>query len=52
MANRLPKEAILIVLPTNNAVQKRTLLTVAKPLAQDGHQVRVVSSEEVACLDA
>jgi hypothetical protein len=52
VANRLPQEAILIVLPTNNVVQKQTLLTVAKLLAQDGHQVRVVSSEEVARLDA
>jgi hypothetical protein len=52
VANRLPREAILIVLPATNAVQKQTLLTVAKLLAQEGHQVRVVSSEEVARLDA
>jgi hypothetical protein len=52
VANRLPKEAILIVLPANNAIQKRTLLTVAKLLSQEGHQVRVVSSEEVGRGDA
>jgi hypothetical protein len=52
VANRLPKESVLIVLPANNAVQKQTLLTVAKLLAQEGHQVRVVSSEEVARSDA
>jgi hypothetical protein len=52
VANRLPREAILIVLPATNAVQKQTLLTVAKLLAHEGHQVRVVSSEEVARLNA
>ncbi|MBV9282508.1 MAG: hypothetical protein JOZ41_20715 [Chloroflexi bacterium] len=52
VANRLPNEAILIMLPTNNAIQKQTLLTVAKLLSKEGHQVRVVSSEEVARTDA
>ncbi|MBV9281012.1 MAG: hypothetical protein JOZ41_13100 [Chloroflexi bacterium] len=52
VANRLPREAILIVLPANNAIQKQMLLTVAKLLSQEGHQVRVVSSEELARTDA
>jgi hypothetical protein len=52
VANRLPREANLIVVSANYAVQKQTLLTVAKLLAQEGHQVRVVSWEEVAPSDA
>ena len=47
-ANRLPRNAVLIVLPTDNTVQRETLLKVAKLLAQEGHQVRVVPETELA----
>jgi hypothetical protein len=47
IANRLPRNAVLIVVPTNNASQKATLLTVAKLLGQAGHQVRVIPVNEV-----
>ena len=45
--NRLPKGAVLIVLPEDNEMQKQTLLMVAKLLAQEGHQVRVIRNESV-----
>jgi hypothetical protein len=48
VANRLPRRAILIVLPQDSEVQKQTMLTVAKLLAREGHQVRVVSAAEVS----
>src|SRR5437660_1050925 len=47
MANDLPANAVLIVVPTNNAPQKHRLLAVAKLLSQEGHQVRVVSEREL-----
>jgi hypothetical protein len=47
MANELPDNGVLIVLPSKSPKQKRALLTVAKLLAQHGHQVRVISSERV-----
>lgn len=47
-ANRLPRNAVLIVLPADNGVQRETLLKVAKLLAQEGHQVRVVPEAELA----
>jgi hypothetical protein len=48
LANRLPPRAILIVLPKMNAVQKQTMLAVAKLLSREGHQVRVIPADEVA----
>jgi hypothetical protein len=36
IANRLPRHAVLIVLPSNSSVYKRTMLTVAKLLAAEG----------------
>jgi len=47
MANRLPANAILIVLPMSQPAQKRALLASASFLAAKGHQIRVVSAEEV-----
>jgi hypothetical protein len=47
LANRLPTGAILIVLSADNPSQKQSLLAVAKLLAREGHQVRVVPAEEV-----
>lgn len=47
-ANRLPRNAVLIVLPADNTIQRETLLKVAKLLAQEGHQVRVVPETELA----
>ena len=47
VANRLPKDAVLIILPANNPAQKRSLLVVAKLLAREGHQVRVLPAEEL-----
>lgn len=38
---------MLIVVPEDNPVQKRTLLAVARLLAAEGHQVRVIPAEEV-----
>jgi hypothetical protein len=46
-ANRLPKGAVLIVLPQQNEAQKRTMLLVAKLLAAEGHQVAVISAAQV-----
>lgn len=47
MANRLPRGGVLIALPPDNPSQKRTLLTVARFLAQEGHQVRVMPAAEL-----
>jgi hypothetical protein len=41
-ANRLPANAVLIVLPSHSTTQKASLLVLAKLLAAAGHQVRVV----------
>jgi hypothetical protein len=46
-ANRLPKGAVLIVLPQENETQKHTMLLVAKLLATEGHQVAVIPATEV-----
>jgi hypothetical protein len=46
-ANRLPKGAVLIVLPEENEGQKRTMLLVAKLLATEGHQVAVIPAAEL-----
>jgi hypothetical protein len=45
-ANHLPRNAVLIVIPEDNPVQKETLLKVAKLLAAEGHQVRVMPASE------
>jgi hypothetical protein len=50
MANTLPRGAALIVVPSKNPAQKQALLAVAKLLAAEGHQVRVVSEEEFSRL--
>jgi hypothetical protein len=47
MANRLPANAILIVLPSSLPPQKRALLASASILAGKGHQIRIVSDHEV-----
>ncbi len=47
MANHLPKDGVLIVLPEGRSVQRETLLAVAKLLAAEGHQVRVIPAAEV-----
>jgi len=47
MANELPIGSALIVLPDGNAAQKTILLALAKLLAGEGHQVRVVSEAEM-----
>lgn len=47
VANRLPKNAILIVLPMKPSTQKELLLTVARALAREGHQVRVLPADQV-----
>jgi hypothetical protein len=47
IANRLPKGAVLIVLPQENEPQKQTMLLVAKLLSTQGHQVAVMSAEQV-----
>jgi hypothetical protein len=46
-ANRLPKGAVLIVLPQENEPQKHTMLLVAKLLATEGHQVAVIPAAEL-----
>jgi len=48
LANDLPRGGVLIVLPTDNPKQKAALLAVAKLVAQEGHQVRVIPETEVA----
>lgn len=47
MANELPVDGVLIVLPDGNSAQKTILLAIAKLLAGEGHQVRVVSEAEI-----
>lgn len=47
VANRLPQGGVLIALPKNSPAQKRTLLSVANLLAQEGHQVRVMPAAEL-----
>lgn len=47
VANRLPKDAILIVLPSDSRARNGLLLTVAEILAGRGHQVRVLSVDQV-----
>ncbi len=46
-ANRLPRGAVLIVLPQDNETQRHTMLLVAKLLATEGHQVAVIPAAEV-----
>jgi hypothetical protein len=46
-ANRLSKGAVLIVLPEENEVQKRTMLLVAKLLSTEGRQVAVIPAAEL-----
>jgi hypothetical protein len=46
-ANRLPKGAVLIVLPHDNEAQKRTMLLVAKLLATEEHQVALIPASEL-----
>jgi hypothetical protein len=46
-ANRLPKGAVMIVLPEENEAQKRTMLLVAKLLSTEGHQVAVIPAAEL-----
>src|SRR5437764_46619 len=47
MANRLPSNGVLIVLPKSQPAQIRALLASASLLASQGHQIRVVSADEV-----
>jgi hypothetical protein len=47
IANRLPANAILIVLPSSRPAQRRALLASASLLARKGHQIRVVSAEDL-----
>lgn len=47
IANRLPPNGVLIVVPAQNSAQKRTMLAVAKTLSAAGHQVRVIPAAEV-----
>ena len=47
LANRLPINGVLIVLPKSQPNQKRALLASASLLALKGHQIRVVSADEV-----
>ncbi len=46
-ANRLPKGAVLIVLPEENETQKHTMLVIAKLLSTEGHQVAVIPAAQV-----
>ncbi|GAC1344518.1 MAG: hypothetical protein NVSMB27_05580 [Ktedonobacteraceae bacterium] len=48
LANDLPRGSVLIVLPADNPKQKQALLAVAKLVAQEGHQVRVIPEAEVS----
>jgi len=43
----MPRGGVLIVLPKDNTSQRQTLLTVARLLSHEVHQVRVVPDEEV-----
>jgi hypothetical protein len=47
-ANRLPRNAVLIVVPEDHPVQKQALLQVARLLGKEGHQVRVMPASEVS----
>jgi hypothetical protein len=47
LADDLPYYGVLIVLPAKKPVLKQALLSVAKLLASEGHQVRVVPVEAV-----
>lgn len=47
LANELPDGGVLIVVPADNPKQKAALLVVAKLLSEQGHQVRVVTAEEL-----
>jgi hypothetical protein len=47
MANELPVDGVLIVVPDGNVAQKTILLAIAKLLAREGHQVRVVPEAEM-----
>ena len=46
-ANRLPRNAILIVLPPVGLAQRQAMLVSASLLAAKGHQIRVVSADNV-----
>jgi hypothetical protein len=46
-ANRLPRNAILFVLPSAGSAQRQAMLSSASLLAAKGHQIRVVSAEDV-----
>jgi hypothetical protein len=48
IANRLPANGVLIVVPEDNPAQKETLLRVARLIAREGHQVRVLSAAELS----
>jgi hypothetical protein len=48
IANQLPRHAILVVLPSGLPVQKQTMLSVAKLLAAEGRQVRVVPMPHIS----
>jgi hypothetical protein len=50
LANRLPTDAILIVLPAAGPAQRKALLASASLLAAKGHQIRVVSADKVLLL--
>jgi hypothetical protein len=47
MANRLPVNAVLILLPDAHSSQKRALLATASLLARRGHQVSVIPATEL-----
>lgn len=47
LANRLPQDAVLILVPNRRSRQGQTMLTIARLLANDGRQVRVVPADEV-----
>jgi hypothetical protein len=47
IANRLPANAILIVLPSSQPEQRKALLASAALLAAKGHQIRVVSADKI-----
>lgn len=52
LANRLPINGVLIVLPKSQPDQERALLASALLLALKGHQIRVVSAAEVERAEA
>jgi hypothetical protein len=47
MANRLPRRAILIVVPEGRSGQKDMMLRVAKDLAKAGYQVSIMLMSEL-----